>query len=68
MRMNTFPKRQTMTFIVRVWAEYIENQPQSWRGEVESVTGGGKTHFANLTQMAAFIQAETRLFIKKGEE
>ena len=63
--MKTVPRRQTVTFIVRVWAEYIENQPPSWRGEVESVAGGEKTHFADLAQMAAFIQERTRLTVKK---
>ncbi len=63
--MKTFPQRQTVTFIVRIWAEYLENQSPSWRGVIEFVTGGEKIHFADLNQMAEFIREETRLSIKK---
>ena len=58
--MKTVPKRQTVTYIVRVWAEYLEEQPPSWRGEVESVAGGEKTPFIDLTQMAAAIREKTQ--------
>ena len=58
--MNIFPKRQTMTFIVRVWAEYLDEQTPLWRGNIEPVDGGGKIHFTELTEIADLIQQKTQ--------
>ena len=60
MRMNTFPKRQTMTFIVRVWTEYLDEQPPRWRGMVESVDGSERIHFTELAQIADLIRQKTQ--------
>lgn len=57
--MNRSPKRQTVTYIVRVWVEYLQEQPPSWRGEIELVGRGRKTHFSHLHEMIDFIQRQS---------
>jgi len=63
--MNSTPKRKTKSYIVRVWAEYLDEQPPCWYGEIESIESGEKSHFKELTQVIEIIQQETRLTIKK---
>jgi len=63
--MNSTPKRKTKSYIVRVWAEYLDEQPPRWCGEIESIESGEKSHFKELTQVIEIIQQETRLTIKK---
>jgi len=54
--MNDIPRRNTLTFVVRVWIEYLEQTPPSWRGEVEVVGGGEKAHFQGLQEITAFVE------------
>jgi hypothetical protein len=58
-QMNPFPSRQTVTFIVRIWAEYLQEQPPRWSGVIEPVEGGEKIHFTDLTQITDIIQQKT---------
>ncbi len=35
--MHRLPERRTRTFILRIWAEYLDQTPSTWRGEIEDV-------------------------------
>ena len=48
--------RRTETFIVRLWAEYLEQTPPAWRGEIEHVGSKEVMHFGNLDEMSRWIQ------------
>lgn len=52
-------KRCTITFIVRVWAEYLEQQPPSWRGVLEMCDEGGEIPFITLEELLRLIQETT---------
>jgi hypothetical protein len=49
-------KRHTITLVVRIWAEYLEQSPPLWRGEIERLDSGEKAHFQQLPQILGFIQ------------
>jgi hypothetical protein len=53
---STRLSRHTETFIVRLWAEYLEQAPPAWRGEIEHVGRGELMRFGNLHEMSQFIQ------------
>ena len=57
--MDAIPKRQTVTFIVRVWAEYLAEQPPRWYGMVEMVGNPQKSHFSRLNEIVDFIQEQS---------
>ena len=65
--MNIPPKRQTISFIVRVWTEYLNEQPPRWCGIIEAVDGGEKIHFADLAQIADLIQQNVRIYQRDTE-
>ncbi len=48
--------RRTETFIVRIWAEYLEQTPPAWRGEIEHVGEEDVIRFGSLNEMSDFIQ------------
>jgi hypothetical protein len=48
--------RHTETFIVRVWAEYLNHMPPIWRGEIEHVGSGKVTHFGDLSEIDGHVQ------------
>ena len=48
-------RRRTETFIVRVWAEYLEQTPPVWRGEIEHAGSGEKAHFRETADVVRFI-------------
>ncbi len=35
--MHRLPERRTRAFILRIWAEYLDQTPPTWRGEIENV-------------------------------
>lgn len=51
------PTRQTRTFIVRIWREYLDEKPPTWRGEVEDTRNQETTRFSSLEQMNAIVHA-----------
>jgi hypothetical protein len=59
--MNTPLDRQTLVFIVRIWAEYLKEQPPCWRGVVELVDQGETVPFNNVVEMAEVIKQNTIL-------
>ncbi len=61
-------KRKTITYIVRVWAEYLNESPPRWRGIIEPVDGDEKIYFTEITQIVDLIQQKTQYSIKKENE
>jgi len=53
-------QRCTITFIVRVWGEYLNCQPPSWRGVLELCDRGEEIVFSNLEDLLAIIQENTK--------
>ena len=53
--------RRTITYIVRVWLEYLHATPPVWRGEVASVDGEDVHHFKNLEDLNAFIRRSVEM-------
>ena len=59
-------RRQTVTFVVRVWAEYLEREPSIWRGEIVAPNGEHHAYFHSLDDITTFI--ETHAFSPANEE
>jgi hypothetical protein len=57
--MDVPPKRRTVIFIVRVWAEYLSEQSLCWRGVIEMVGKGRKKQFSHLEDIVEFIRKQT---------
>lgn len=62
--MNDPLRRRTETFVVRLWAEYLEQTPPAWRGEVEHVDSGQVVRFGDTGKMLEFIEG---LMVKPKE-
>lgn len=45
------PQRKTFVFILRIWAEYLVNDPCDLRGEIEDVTTHEKHFFSNFADL-----------------
>jgi hypothetical protein len=53
--------RRTETFIVRIWAEYLEQQtPPAWRGEIEHVGDAEVMHFIGLDELCEHVRRYTK--------
>ena len=63
--MSSAPKRKTKSYIVRIWAEYLEEQPPRWCGVIQAIESGEKLHFTDLTQVLEIIQQKTQPNFKK---
>ena len=48
--------RRTVTYIVRVWTEYLHATPPVWRGEVVLADGEEVYYFRDLEEMTAWIR------------
>jgi hypothetical protein len=48
--------RRTVVFVVRVWAEYLEQTPPAWRGEIEHVGMGEAMRFGDVGTMLEFLE------------
>lgn len=51
--------RHTATFIVRIWAEYLEQTPPAWRGEIEHVERGERAYLREASDIVRFITHAT---------
>ncbi|MBG0787982.1 MAG: hypothetical protein H0S79_23080 [Anaerolineaceae bacterium] len=51
--------RQTVALIVRVWAEYLEDQPPAWRGVIEGSEPGDINPFTSLDELTRIIQQKS---------
>jgi hypothetical protein len=64
--------RRTITFVVRLWSEYLEQPSPVWRGEIEcvansnwpgqeqSLESGQRWTFGNLDELLSFLQQQTQ--------
>ena len=51
--------RQTIALIVRVWAEYLDDQPPAWRGVIEGSEPGDINPFTSLDELTRIIQQKS---------
>ena len=65
--MNQILQRQTITFVVHVWAEYLEQDPPIWRGEILLPDGSQRIYFQTLEEIIMFIDAQS-LYLKTTKE
>lgn len=54
--MHRLPERQTRTFILRIWAEYLDQTPPTWRGEIENVTTREVIRFHSAEELMVCIR------------
>jgi len=62
--------RRTVTFVIRLWAEYLAQAPPAWRGEIEQVgcsdwrdedrqaLGERRWTFSTLDELLDFLQQQ----------
>lgn len=53
-------ERRTRTYIVRVWAEYLDERPPRWCGVIETVGSPGRIHFSDLEGFIDFIEDQVQ--------
>jgi hypothetical protein len=61
-------QRRTISFVVRVWAEYLDQRPPSWRGSIEMCDQEGEIPFTNLEYLLRLIQEKTIDQLKMEDE
>jgi hypothetical protein len=61
-------QRCTIAFVVRVWAEYLSQQPPCWRGVLELCNQGEEIPFTTLEEMMALIQEKTMIHYQMEDE
>ncbi len=66
--MRDYLPRHTVTFIVRVWAEYPEQTPPTWRGEIKHIKSEEVMYFWNLSELNACIQCCAIIEQKPNEQ
>lgn len=57
--MNNPIKRRTCVYVVRIWAEYLNEQPPCWRGTIEGREPGERSAFTSLEEMRDMIEQKT---------
>ncbi|MGC9522499.1 MAG: hypothetical protein ACP5HG_11545 [Anaerolineae bacterium] len=55
--MHQLPVRRTRAFILRIWGEYLDQTPPTWRGEIENADTQEVRRFGSLEEMVAHLQA-----------
>jgi len=48
--------RCTEIFVVRIWAEYLEQVPPIWQGEIEHVRSRQVVRFKSVDEMIGFME------------
>jgi len=66
--MTSHPSRHTVTYIVRIWSEYLDESPPRWRGVVVPVGEETPLHFAGLGEMLEIIRQKTQPPIEKEDK
>ena len=51
-------QRKTAVFVIRIWAEYLQEQPPLWRGEARQVLTGEFVSFRSLAELWQFLETE----------
>lgn len=54
--MHPLPSRTTRTFILRIWSEYLDQTPPSWRGEIENVTTKEVIRFSSREELHVCVR------------
>lgn len=56
------PQDDVHSFVVRIWYEADEGQPElAWRGSVDHVSSGRRIYFHDLDTFVRFVQEHARL-------
>ena len=50
-------ERHTTSFILRLWVEPMQSSESQWRGQIEHVDSGEKTHFQLPAALVEFLVA-----------
>ena len=61
-------QRCTIAFVVRVWAEYLGQDPPSWRGVLELCDQSEEIPFTTLEEMMGLIQEITMIHYQLEDE
>ena len=48
--------RRTEIFVVRLWAEYLEQENSTWRGEIEHMGSRRHLRFASVERMVQWME------------
>ena len=48
--------RKTRTFVIRLWAEYLEQDPPCWRGEIQQLNQSVISYFTDLDELENLIR------------
>lgn len=51
-------QRKTAVFIVKIWAEYLQEQPPIWRGEVRQAQTDETIYFSSLADLWQFLESK----------
>jgi hypothetical protein len=49
-------ERHTVSFVVRLWVEPLQTGQMHWRGQIEHVGSGQKTHFQVPAALLDFVR------------
>lgn len=61
-------QRCTITFVVRIWAEYLDQRPPSWRGIIELFDRNEEIPFNSLEDLLVLIREKTIHQMKMEKE
>jgi hypothetical protein len=65
--MDRLPARHTRAFILRIWAEYLDQTPPTWRGEIEDVSTRDVLRFRSQEELLACVQRCVEKPTEEGE-
>jgi hypothetical protein len=54
--MHRLPARRTRAFILRIWTEYLDQSPPTWRGEIEDVSNREVERFGSAEELLASLR------------
>jgi len=61
-------ERHTTSFILRLWVEPMQSGESQWRGQIEHVETGEKTHFQVPAALVGFLIQQGRALQERGTE
>ena len=61
-------QRQTISFVVRVWAEYQTQDPPACCGEIICLHNGENRHFRCWPDIACFVEQQTGAIVSAKQE
>lgn len=54
--MQSLTVRRTRSFILRIWTEYLEQTPPTWRGEIEDVETNEVRRFTSWEELLTCVR------------